>query len=203
MKAYSKNAKRKNKKARGKRAMFRQIESREEARAQKIKRDDAQKTVREARVRKTGLSEREVMDAKYGEAIGYVILLEAKSKADIETLWKTYCDFDHVDHVYFSRVLNRSRFPAGAKMEFVPERVEADPDARPDLRSDEEKARNAVADWMRWQGYLGRLPGQQRSAVIRAVRQMDMVLIDEKVTPQGRFFVEALRALAGAKEAAE
>lgn len=197
MKAYSKRAKRRNK---GYRALCERQE-RQDPVISAVEPDDPQKTVREARARQTGRPEKEVVKPIYCEQAGRAIMDGAKDRDEAGRMWSRFSDFDRADAIYATRVLGKHRFPNVAKMEFLPNRVEADPDEKPDLRSEDEKHRDAVNAWMTWQGYLGRLHAFQRSSIVRAARQMD-TLHDGGITVHGQSFVAAMRALCDVVDAA-
>ncbi|MBL3586352.1 hypothetical protein JMM61_13290 [Rhodovulum sulfidophilum] len=75
------------------------------------------------------------------------------------------------------------------------ERFEISGDDDLDLRSEDEKARAAVTNWMRWQGYLGHLDRWQQAAIWGAVREQTALIRDRQATDEGRGYVQALRKL--------
>jgi hypothetical protein len=52
----------------------------------------------------------------------------------------------------------------------IPDTLQADPSFRADTRTDDEKDRDAINNWMRWQGYLGYLCAREASALRQAER---------------------------------
>ncbi|WP_414898458.1 hypothetical protein [Rhodovulum sp. YEN HP10] len=76
------------------------------------------------------------------------------------------------------------------------ERFEISGDDDLDLRSEEEKARAAVTNWMRWQGYLGHLDRWQQAAIWGALWGQTVLIWDGAGTDEGRVYVAALRKLA-------
>lgn len=80
------------------------------------------------------------------------------------------------------------------------ERFEISGDDDLDLRSEDEKARAAVTNWMRWQGYLGHLDRWQQAAIWGAVREQTALIRDRQATDEGRGYVQALRKLADVVE---
>lgn len=89
--------------------------------------------------------------------------------------------------------------PASAALTMVPEPMETDPSLTVDVRSQDERDRDAVSGWMRWQGFLGHLPAQHRTVLHNARRQDGPVLWSGAATEAGLLALEALRGLAEAE----
>lgn len=68
----------------------------------------------------------------------------------------------------------------------------------PDLRSEDERHRDAVNDWMRWRGYIGQLRSDQQFALFEVVRGRVEPVVEAELTRAGERFVGALRMLAAA-----
>lgn len=199
--AYSRAQKRKARKARGVSALYKQWNQEDESVSiEQREHDDPLRTVREARARQTGKPANDVLYPIFAEAPGRAILSEVEKPADQNRLWKVFLDYDTADAIYTARVIGRPRFPNVSKMEFMPERLEASASDRVDIRSDDQKHRDAVNAWMKWQGYLGHLTGPERTSIYRAARQMDELHKDGRATVHGIAFVRALRVLAGVVE---
>lgn len=162
--------------------------------------DDPLATVRQARSRQTGVPEDEALRPIFGEEAGRAIASVARAN-EADRLWRLFLAFDRADDLYFSRIIGRSRFPAVSKIEFMPERFGTRADDRPDLRTEDQKVNDTVKTWMRWQGHLGCLAAHERTAIIRASRQMDDLHKDGGPTLHGKAFVAALRVLAGVVDA--
>ncbi|MBL3561077.1 hypothetical protein [Rhodovulum sulfidophilum] len=77
------------------------------------------------------------------------------------------------------------------------ERFEISGDDDLDLRSEEEKARAAVTNWMRWQGYLGHLNRWQQAAIWGAVREQTALIRDRQPSNGRRAGLRAGLAQAG------
>lgn len=160
--------------------------------------EDPRKVVLNKRCRDMGIAEnrdnRRLMSLPMLEDhAGQVIYLEAK--ADADRLWQTFCRLDKVDAVYHARILGRSRHAKCGKIEFMPERLESRPDEATDHRSDEEKQRSAVNNWMRWHGFLGHLNASEQSAIWDGIYLRCEMHKGGKPTTRGRAFVAALRML--------
>ena len=78
----------------------------------------------------------------------------------------------------------------------LPERFETRADDRPDIRSEDERDRDAVNGWMGWRGALQSLGAHDASLIIRASRQTcGALVIGGEVSTTGSAFVAAMRAL--------
>ncbi|WP_449043741.1 hypothetical protein [Paracoccus versutus] len=160
--------------------------------------EDPRKVVLNKRCRDMGLGEnrdnRRLMSSPMLEdPAGQVIYLEAGS--DAARLWQTFCKLDAADAVYHARVLGRSRHAKCGKVEFMPERLETRPDDETDYRSDDEKYRGAVNNWMRWHGLVGCLAGHEQSAIWDGIYLRCEMHKGGKATTRGTAFVAALRML--------
>lgn len=100
------------------------------------------------------------------------------------------------DAAYCSRYLGSRRHAKTAKIEMMPERFEARADDTPDLRTDEERDRQAVSTWMRWQGWLGQIAKHKASAIQRALgEEAELVTCGGVLTGEGCLFIEAMTDL--------
>lgn len=193
MTAYTKAAKRRAKKARnGIENLYRQWEATAQSRPHEP--DDPLATVKQARQRLMG-RQGDFTGKIYCEEAGRAIAALAVNEDEANRLWNVFLKFDTADNTYMARVIGRPRFPNVAKMEFLPDRLEARDDDKPDPRSEDEKDRDAVNTWMHWQGHLGCLEAHERSSIVRAARHMDTLWKDGGPTCAGQQFVAALRVL--------
>ncbi len=174
-------------KARGKRRM-QQIDKEAqnvvlEARARRMGRDGADEAVRS-----------EMRTAALGEAAGRVIHVLRPDRAS--DLWATYKAITGAEETYLKRRLQMRVHPKVAKIEMVPEQVESRADHKPDLRSEEDKHRDAVNRWQEWVGELRALDLGQQAALWAVIRGWAEPLDpDGKATPAGERFVDALEML--------
>ncbi|WP_424967323.1 hypothetical protein [Dinoroseobacter sp. S375] len=166
---------------------------------------DPQKTVIEARKRHSGNKDKDAMrHPAYGEPAGQALMASCKGD-EAETLWGTYKALTAAQDNYHRRILGKGLHPKTAKLEMMPDVVEARPDDQPDLRSEDERDRDTVNAWMRWQGHLGCLAAHHRLSIHETRSDQVQVMgavVDAKnerivavVTGQGKRFVEAMRAL--------
>ncbi|WP_424974251.1 hypothetical protein [Dinoroseobacter sp. S124A] len=166
---------------------------------------DPQKTAIEARKRHSGNKDKDAMrHPAYGEPAGQALMAICGAD-EAETLWGTYKALTAAQDKYHRRILGKGLHPKTAKLEMMPDVVESRPDDQPDLRSEDERDRDTVNAWMRWQGHLGCLPASHRLSIYQTRTDQVQVMgsdFDAKkekivavVTGQGRRFVEAMRAL--------
>jgi hypothetical protein len=116
-----------------------------------------------------------------------------------ESLWRHYASLTAAEARYH-RSIGKSIHAKTAKIEMMQERFETRPDDQIDLRTQEERDRDAVHQWMRWQGALARIAPHHRTAIFDAYRyHVDLVDAGE-VLPAGRRFVRAMQVLSVAAE---
>lgn len=155
-----------------------------------------------ARARHNGMEEthesrRKVSAQSWAGEVGAAIHI-GHSGEEAERLHRAYAGWLAADSVYCRRHLGVSRHAKTAKIEMMIGRFETRPDDRPDLRSAEERDRDAVTNWMRWQGYLGQIDPHQASAI----KSGDLYALVKDgrdgpvLTRQGQVFVAGLEALA-------
>jgi len=202
---YSKAARRRNKKAMPQLA---DVPRRERSgcfveRTRQIQ-DDPQGTVLKARKRRMGHTgpARDMNIAALSEAAGMAIHAVHGDRKDkdgkpvAKTLWDAYRGLTAAEERYHKIVLGQRIHAKTAKIEMMPERFEARDDDNPDLRSEDEKHRDAVNNWMRWRGYVMHLPSYQQVRIFDVVYGRYDPMDGGKVTSNGRKFVEAVEALA-------
>lgn len=165
------------------------------------KEEDPQKTALEARQRRFGTHDTQkakdaAQSAYLGAEIGYLIQSECKPD-EAARLWDVWQAYGAAERTYRIRYIGTTGEPQGAAIQMVPEQVQADPSMRVDLREPEERDRQAVANWMRWQGLLGQIDKASASALRQAERGSGRCLWrDGAPTASGRFALAALRELA-------
>lgn len=133
-----------------------------------------------------------------GEAAGRAIHLSGHKEPD--KLWAAYRGLTGAEAAYARVSLGMSLHAKTAKIEMMPERMETRADDKPDLRSEDERHRDAVNTWMRWQGYMGHLLSSEQSAIWAIVRdRADPVAKTANggavLTRAGRDFVDAMASL--------
>lgn len=161
---------------------------------------DPQRVVLSARARMMGKentvqNRSDMRTQALGEAAGRAIYL-ACDEDEAAKLWDVYAGLTATEARYSRLVLGKSLHAKCAKIEMMPERFETREDDSPDLRSEDERHRDAVNAWARWRGYIGHLHSHQQNAIWAIARDRVQPLSEAKLTQPGRLFVEALRALA-------
>lgn len=193
MRAYTKGAKRRNRG--GKRALFAQQQAKEDALVMTVEKDDPQKTVREARARQLGKPEKAVLLNMLCFDAGRAIDAGARDREEADVMWRVFSEFHQAHKNSVFHTTGKPMFPAVSKMEFLPERFEVRHDFAPvDLRTEEERHRDAMNVWSSWKHKLGFLTSRERYSIDCASRQMD-TLYDGGITVHGQTFVAAMRTL--------
>lgn len=130
------------------------------------------------------------------EPAGRAIRIGARDSDEARKLWGVFSLLDAADETYFRRIMGKARFAKPSELEMMPEPFETRADDRPDYRSADEKDRDAVNRWMRWQGLLGRLAGHERYAITSMMRGTAAKPHDgNRLTTAGQAFVAAMRIL--------
>ena len=165
---------------------------------------DPQRTALEARCRMLGqaitaeaLAEARnpALEGQVGLAIHHLCQGDEAAR-----LWGVFREWDAAEDVYFRRVLGKARHAKTAKIEMMPEALETRPDDRPDLRSDDEKDRDASNRWAKWRGWIGHLAAYDQTALFDGALGRYDVYDGGKATNTGRAFVAALGRLADVVE---
>lgn len=155
--------------------------------------EDPRAVVIAARIRAGAPNADEAQRPMWGEAAGQAIAQQAPAEAP--ELWDTFKRIDAADDAYARRFTGIRRFPNVAKLEMMPERFETRDDDRPDSRTPDEKDRDAVANWQRWQGLLASMCQGQRAVILDAMRHRMRLMHGGKATKAGKAFVAAMQAL--------
>ncbi|MFG6591273.1 hypothetical protein [Sulfitobacter sp. 1A12157] len=136
-----------------------------------------------------------VTDPLLGAEIGYVIRHECKEReaAQLWDVWQQYCA---AQRAYRMRILGTTGEPKGAAIQMVPDAMQADTSMRVDMRSDDERDRQAVSGYMRWKGWLWCLTATERGLIHHAERGTGKVLWgDGEPTREGIATLDALKNL--------
>lgn len=192
-------------KARGRRKHKRKATKREiEAMNERIERrhavevyEDPRSVVITARSRLIGEAASDsLLSPMLCEPAGRAIKIGARNSDEAGKLWDVFKRLDAADETYFRRAIGRPRFPSVAKLEMMPETFETRPDDKPDLRDKDQKDRDAVNSWMRWQGYMGCLASHERHAITSVMRHTaGDTHVGQTLTTAGQAFVAAMRVL--------
>lgn len=134
--------------------------------------------------------------------IGFV--MEARLKdADVSRLWSVWQAWCSAERTYRVRILGVGDGPQCSAVPMLPEDMQTDQSATVDVRSDDERNRDAVNGWMRWRGFVGHLSAQERAALNQARTGDGPALWSAgKPTAPGLFALHALSALADIAEKA-
>lgn len=167
--------------------------------------DDPCITALSARCTRLGIApDQKGMDIVKGQHmccdIGFV--LEATCRPDERAkLWDVFHRWTRAEVTYRVRYIGQREQPASAALMMVHDRMETDPSLTVDVRDDDQRDRDAVNGWMRWQGFLGHLPKEQ-TTILHCARRGDGPVLwqDKRATAYGLAAVEALRGLAEVSE---
>lgn len=159
--------------------------------------EDPREVALTARTRRmSGLSMKDAADPMLTCELGCVIHSKCKpdEAARLWSVWQAYCA---AERTYRIRIIGTTGDPQGAAIQMIPDTLQADPSFRADTRTDDEKDRDAVNNWMRWQGYLGHLGAREASALRQAERGTGKPLwASNRATQAGSYAFSALRCLA-------
>ena len=161
---------------------------------------DPRKTALDARCRIFGVepsrANREALTGQHsGSQIGLVIERCGLSN-EIPALWRTWQGFCMAMRTYRLRYIGQSGTAKGASIAMVPDRMETDQSHSVDLRSIEERDRDAVSGYMRWHGYLMHLSAYDQRILHDLEQDRDEAIWRRgKPTGRGMDTLEALRRL--------
>lgn len=161
---------------------------------------DPQRLVLSARCSHMGKADtrenrRLMKEAMMGDPAGQAIAIGSRGQKEAAALWAVFSKLDSVDARYHSRILSRGRHAKCGKVEYMPERFEARPDDRADSRTEEQKDRAAVNEWMAWHGAVGHLASHEQSSLWTGVYLRCDLHKNGVLTTAGSAFVSALRIL--------
>lgn len=160
---------------------------------------DPRKTALQARCRQFGREDtRDARKAVSGPHSGFqigMVLEYLAAKDQIAPLWQTFQAWCMAEATYRHRYLGRAETPQGPALKFMREVMEADQSATVDLRDSEQKDRDAVNNWMRWQGYLGHLTRDHQIAMHDARLERVELWCDCRPTKRGAISLAALAKL--------
>jgi hypothetical protein len=160
--------------------------------------EDAMRTVKHARIR-NGATEAMALAPIAGEPIGLCLLELAPDEAP--QLWQVWCALDAARSTYRARTHGKTADPQNATLPMLSEPMQTDQSPRVDLREPDEKDRDAIAAWQRWEARIDRLePPMLRWALRDPLDGTAGALwLDGRPTHRGRNAVTALRRLAEGK----
>lgn len=131
-----------------------------------------------------------------GEPAGQAFFA-AHTVEDAVGLWSVYAALTNAEARYHRVCLGKSMAAKVAKVEFLPESFEANPDDAPDLRDEDEKHRDASNNWDKWRGFFNQLTLGEQAIIQSVSRGWAVPMIDGKLTGKGKEFVLAVESLSG------
>ena len=146
------------------------------------------------------IEERDKAKAQHmGCHIGWV--MQHEMPRDVPRLWRTWQAWCQAEISYLTRIIGTTGNPKGASIAAIPDKLETDAGHTVDLRTADERDRDAVRAWMRWRGYLGHLSATEATALHHARREDGPALWqDRKPTRHGLAALAALDRLAHVAE---
>ena len=164
--------------------------------------EDPRITALDARCRHNGMTmtaeNRRIVSAPaYEGQAQLAIHLSGRDAEKLLSLWQRI-DRDHA--AYMSLIVGRKRFPNVAKMEYLPEALEARPDDTPDPRSLDERIADAKLSRKRWVMVFKQLGGHERVLIDDGLWGVREYVRGGKITTSGQAFVAAVRVIHGMVE---
>ena len=157
---------------------------------------NADKPALESRARMMGLpadSAKDMRRPRLSEPPG--IAIDLSCGADEATrLWGHYIALT-ASEARYHRTNGLSLHAKTAKIEMEPETFETRADDAIDLRTEDERTRDAIRSWSRWCEIMECLPLRARSAITTAKRDLAPMVDAGKPTPAGTRFVKAMQQL--------
>lgn len=197
--AYSQAGKRRAKKALPALAGTKRRKKQGRARMEELPQEregHAQATVLEARARQmaqAGKKPQDMKQAMFSEDEGRVLGM-IYSHSDAKRMWGHYVALT-TSETRYHRSLGKSLHPKGAKLEMMQERFETRADDVVDLRTEEERDRDAARSWDKWLGVIRQIGIGHASAIQSASRSFATLTLDGAPTSAGLRFAGAMRAL--------
>lgn len=130
-----------------------------------------------------------------GEAAGRAIHAIHGGEA-AKRLWSAYTAFTASEATYAKHYLGLRLHANTAKLEMMVERIETRADDKPDLRTEEERSRDASNNWMRWRGMIMHLANPDQRVIFDVAYGRAEPMDAGKITTTGAYFVAAIERLA-------
>jgi len=150
--------------------------------------------VLQARARRMGKGKASDMNVTMLSEDAGMAICDICAEDQAKRLWDLHIALTSAE-VRYHKSIGVSPHPKCAKIEMMQERFETRADDKPDLRTEEERDRQAQTAWMHWQGQLGCLLATERTAINLAMRYQVELWDDGKPTAAGRRFVAAMQRL--------
>lgn len=168
--------------------------------------EDARKTALEARCHHVGITpdrdNRAKVTAPWLSVPLGMVMHRICNGEECSRLWSVWQGWCAAERTYRVRYIGQTGEAKGAAIAMVPDKMEADTGHTIDARTGDERDRDAVNTWMRWQGYLGMLPSVESATLLHQARREDgpPLWLDRKPTVYGGATLHALRLLADVVE---
>lgn len=130
-----------------------------------------------------------------GDPAGMAIAAGARDDHEASALWHLFRSYDGAHDAHHRRIIGRPRFPNVAKLEYLPETFEVREDESTDIRTPDEKDRDAAHRWHTCSYHLYRLHRYEREAIMDAMWQRSTLTKGATCTIAGVAFINALRVL--------
>jgi hypothetical protein len=137
----------------------------------------------------------EVLDAYLETEAGKALFVAVENTDERKGLVQTFQDYDKAHRLFMSRCVGQRMFPAVSKMEFMPERLEADASDVVDLRTPEEKADSARQRMREYDEMFRQMHSWQANIIKSVSYRQETLVVEGEITAAGRSFVAAIRAL--------
>jgi len=159
------------------------------------------KAALEARCKMQGIradaDNRTAMRAPYAGSDQGRCIAHGKTHDQAMRVWQVWQGYGQANLTYQSRYIGQSENPKGATLAMAPDRMETDQSHSVDLRDQDERDRDAVSNYMRWEGLMMKID-RKHMAAIKAARTVPEGVLwsDTAPTLAGYRFAEAIQALA-------
>lgn len=129
--------------------------------------------------------------------LGLIMVRDGFGRDRVSRYWSVWSGWTAAERTYSTRIIGQTGGPKGSAIAMVSEPMETDESHSVDLRDTETRDADAVTNWMRWRGYIGRLGAEERVLLHRARRGDGKALwIDGFPTRDGLATLAALVRLA-------
>lgn len=165
------------------------------------------RVVLDARCRRYGVgsgtqSRLQLSAASCSHDLGLIMLRAGFEQSMRARNWGTWSAWTAAERTYSTRIIGQTGDPKGSTIAMVSEPMATDESHSVDLRDSETRDNDAVTNWMRWRGYIGRLGTEERVLLHRARREEGKPLwVDGFPTRDGTTTLAALVRLTDIVEA--
>ena len=138
--------------------------------------EDAQREALTARCRMLGVTPTKdnraaAKAAHLGSDMGRVIHHVIPTASERAELWDVFATWCRAETCYLSRIIGITGSPQGSALQMTPDATETDTSLTVDTRTSDERDRDAVTAWRRWQSYLAEISTRGRLSLQSARRE--------------------------------